>query len=62
MLPYLAHGANESIEDGPVLGQRLGAMSAKDQLGDASKLHQHLRQQRGEVIIQETFARRHQNG
>ncbi|KAF2212642.1 hypothetical protein CERZMDRAFT_111727 [Cercospora zeae-maydis SCOH1-5] len=58
MLPYLAQGANSSIEDGAVLGNVLGALQSKDQLPAALKLYEQLRKIRGETIVRETFAQR----
>ncbi|KAK3677627.1 hypothetical protein LTR78_002477 [Recurvomyces mirabilis] len=59
MLPYLAQGANSSIEDGAVLGNVLGAMSSREQLPSALRLYEKLRKKRGETIVKETFAQRH---
>lgn len=59
MLPYLAQGANSSIEDGAVLGNILAAIETKDQLPAALKLYEQLRKKRGEAIVRETFAQRH---
>jgi salicylate hydroxylase len=60
MLPYLAQGANSSLEDGYVLGSLLAAVSGKDknQLSEALKLYEQLRKRRGEAIVRETFAQR----
>ncbi|KAF2765156.1 FAD/NAD(P)-binding domain-containing protein [Teratosphaeria nubilosa] len=58
MLPYLAQGANSSIEDGAVLGNVLGAMESKDQLPAALRLYERLRKKRGETIVRETFNQR----
>jgi len=58
-VPYLAQGANSSIEDGAVLGNILGAMTTKEQLPSALKLYEKLRKKRGEAIVKETFAQRH---
>ncbi|KAK0784976.1 hypothetical protein LTR91_021706 [Friedmanniomyces endolithicus] len=59
MLPYLAQGANSSIEDGAVLGNVLGALQSKSQLPEALRLYERLRKKRGESIVRETFAQRH---
>jgi salicylate hydroxylase len=59
MLPYLAQGANSSIEDGAVLGNVLAALRRKEQLPAALKLYERLRKKRGEAIARETFAQRH---
>ncbi|KAK5164120.1 uncharacterized protein LTR77_010211 [Saxophila tyrrhenica] len=58
MLPYLAQGANSSIEDGAVLGYLLSALQFKSQLPAVLHLYQSLRKQRGEHIVRETFAQR----
>ncbi|CAK3842277.1 FAD NAD(P)-binding domain-containing [Lecanosticta acicola] len=59
MLPYLAQGANSAVEDGAVLGYIRAAVNSKEQLPDALKLYEHLRKKRGETIVKETFAQRH---
>ncbi|KAI7585829.1 FAD/NAD(P)-binding domain-containing protein [Hortaea werneckii] len=58
MLPYLAQGANSSIEDGAVIGNVLAALESKDQLPQALQLYEQLRKKRGEAIVRETFAQR----
>lgn len=58
MLPYLAQGANSSLEDGAVLGYVLAALETKDQLPQALDMFQNLRKKRGEAIVRETFAQR----
>ncbi|KAF1355206.1 hypothetical protein BDV97DRAFT_345000 [Delphinella strobiligena] len=58
MLPYLAQGANSSLEDGAVLGNLLTAVKTKDQLPEALGLYESLRKKRGEAIVRETFAQR----
>lgn len=55
----LAQGANSSIEDGVVLGYILGATESKNQLPSALRLYEQLRKKRGEAIVRETFAQRH---
>ncbi|KAJ5492974.1 FAD-dependent monooxygenase OpS4 [Penicillium diatomitis] len=59
MLPYLAQGANSSLEDGAVLGLLLGRMSNKSQLPRILRLYESLRKSRGEAIVRETFKQRH---
>lgn len=62
MLPYLAQGANSSLEDGAVLGYLLSRVSYAnrvEQLPKAAKLYQELRKERGELIQKETFKQRH---
>jgi salicylate hydroxylase len=58
MLPYLAQGANSSLEDGAVLGHVLAALESKAQLPQALDMFQRLRKKRGEAIVRETFAQR----
>ncbi|TLD29846.1 kinase-like protein [Venturia nashicola] len=59
MLPYLAQGANSSLEDGAVLGLVLGKVKTKDQLPGALRMYESLRKKRGEAIVRETFKQRH---
>ena len=56
MLPYLAQGANSSLEDGAVLGNLLSVVNGKDQLPEALRLYESMRKKRGEAIVRETFA------
>ncbi|PWY91381.1 FAD binding domain protein [Aspergillus sclerotioniger CBS 115572] len=58
MLPYLAQGANSSLEDGAVLGSLLGHMKKKSDLPDILRLYEKLRKSRGEAIVRETFKQR----
>lgn len=58
MLPYLAQGANSSLEDGAVLGRLLSFVRNKSELPEALRLYEHLRKKRGEAIVRETFAQR----
>jgi salicylate hydroxylase len=60
MLPYLAQGANSSIEDGAVLGLLLALehFRTKAQLPEMLQLFQHMRKARGESIARETFKQR----
>ena len=60
MLPYLAQGANSSIEDGAVLGLLLASpqFKSRSQLPQALELFQKLRKARGEAIVRETFKQR----
>ncbi|KAL2850544.1 hypothetical protein BJX68DRAFT_275794 [Aspergillus pseudodeflectus] len=59
MLPYLAQGANSSLEDGAVLGGLVGHMKSKSQLPAILRLYETLRKKRGEAIVRETFKQRH---
>ena len=58
MLPYLAQGANSSIEDGAVLGGLLGKLRHRSELQPTLELFQHLRKKRGEAIAREASAQR----
>ena len=58
MLPYLAQGANSSLEDGAVLGALLGKVHSKEQLPNAINMYEKLRKERGEWIVQETLIHR----
>ncbi|KAJ9608058.1 hypothetical protein H2200_007046 [Cladophialophora chaetospira] len=58
MLPYLAQGANSSIEDGGVLGRLLSHVKTKHQLPWAIELYESLRKSRSEKIVRETFHQR----
>ncbi|RDL32004.1 uncharacterized protein BP5553_09406 [Venustampulla echinocandica] len=61
MLPYLAQGANSSLEDGAVIGLLLGKISKdkkEEQLPRLAEMYQALRKQRGEDIQKESFKQR----
>ncbi|XMA20383.1 hypothetical protein WAI453_013174 [Rhynchosporium graminicola] len=62
MLPYLAQGANSSLEDGVVIGVLLGKVHGgegkEEQLRKAAAMYQVLRKERGEGIQKETFGQR----
>lgn len=61
MLPYLAQGANSSLEDGAVLGHLLGKVQytrRKEQLPKMASMYQELRKTRGELIAKKTFEQR----
>ncbi|KAK1144495.1 hypothetical protein N8T08_005368 [Aspergillus melleus] len=58
MLPYLAQGANSSLEDGAVLGGLLGHLKSKSHLPQVLRLYESLRKSRGEAIVRETFKQR----
>ncbi|KAI9831772.1 MAG: hypothetical protein M1819_004669 [Sarea resinae] len=55
MLPYLAQGANSSMEDGAALGTLLENLKSKSELTRILETFQHLRKIRGEAIARETF-------
>jgi len=58
MLPYLAQGANSSVEDGAVLGRLLSYVHSKQQIPWAIELYETLRKSRSEQIVRETFHQR----
>ncbi|KAK4142172.1 uncharacterized protein C8A04DRAFT_13502 [Dichotomopilus funicola] len=61
MLPYLAQGANSSLEDGAVLGSLLGRVKKSErerQLPCVSRMYQQLRMERGRKIQLESFKQR----
>jgi salicylate hydroxylase len=62
MLPYLAQGANSSLEDGAVIGHLLSYVkreTKEDQLPRFKAVYEKLRKGRGETIQAETFRQRH---
>ncbi|OLN95412.1 3-hydroxybenzoate 6-hydroxylase 7 [Colletotrichum chlorophyti] len=62
MLPYLAQGANSSLEDGAVLGHLLGKVRSRAtkeaQLPAVAAMYQRLRMGRGQRIVMESFRQR----
>ncbi|KAI1407234.1 FAD binding domain protein [Hypoxylon sp. FL1857] len=58
MLPYLAQGANSSLEDGAVLGRLLKYVTSHDKLAPALETYQQLRKARGEAIAKEALGQR----
>jgi len=58
MLPYLAQGANSSLEDGAVLGRLLSYVKSREQISWAVTLYEGLRKSRSEQIVRETFKQR----
>lgn len=59
MLPYLAQGANSSLEDGAALGTILKSVTNKTQLSGALLMFEQLRKERSEAIVRETFKQVH---
>lgn len=53
MLPYLAQGANSSLEDGAVLGRLLGSVTSPDEIAPTLQLYEKVRKTRGEGIAKE---------
>ncbi|KAI6082073.1 FAD binding domain protein [Hypoxylon rubiginosum] len=58
MLPYLAQGANSSLEDGAVLGRLLKYVTSREKLAPALDMYQQLRKARGEAIAKEALGQR----
>ncbi|KAI2610576.1 FAD binding domain protein [Hypoxylon sp. NC1633] len=58
MLPYLAQGANSSLEDGAVLGRLLKYVTGPEKLAPALEMYQQLRKARGEAIASEALGQR----
>ncbi|KAI1769354.1 FAD binding domain protein [Hypoxylon sp. FL1150] len=58
MLPYLAQGANSSLEDGAVLGRLLKYVNSREKLAPALEMYQELRKARGEAIAKEALGQR----
>ncbi|KAI4865960.1 FAD binding domain protein [Hypoxylon rubiginosum] len=58
MLPYLAQGANSSLEDGAVLGRLLKYVTSREKLAPALEMYQQLRKARGEAIAKEALGQR----
>lgn len=55
MIPYLAQGANSSIEDGAVIGLLLSKMSLRSHLPRAIQMYEKMRKARGEAIARESL-------
>lgn len=55
MLPYLAQGANSSLEDGAVLGRLLRYVKTEEQILPAVKMYESLRKARSEAIARESM-------
>ena len=55
MLPYLAQGANSSLEDGAVLGKLLGHVQNAASIPKALGLYQEVRKVRGETLGREAI-------
>ncbi|KAI0465515.1 putative monooxygenase [Xylaria cf. heliscus] len=58
MLPYLAQGANSSLEDGAVLGRLLGHVTDHGNIALAIGLYEKIRKGRGEGIAMEALNQR----
>ena len=58
MLPYLAQGANSSLEDGAVLGWLLGRCRDKRDLSAMARMYEAVRKERGEKLAREAFGQK----
>ncbi|CRL22669.1 Aromatic-ring hydroxylase-like [Penicillium camemberti] len=61
MLPYMAQGANSSLEDGAVLGGLIAKAHDKLDLPALLQIYQHLRKPRSLAIVEASFKQRHTN-
>jgi salicylate hydroxylase len=50
MLPYVAQGAAQAVEDGAVLGVCLSMIDSKDQINTALKVYELVRKERAETV------------
>jgi salicylate hydroxylase len=50
MLPYVAQGASQAIEDGAVIGVCLAMIDSKDQINTALKVYELVRKERAETV------------
>lgn len=55
MLPYMAQGANSSLEDGATIGALLSKVQHRDQIADAIKMYDSIRRPRVDQLVRETF-------
>lgn len=55
MLPYMAQGANSSIEDGAVLGALIAKAHDKSDLPALLQIYQRLRKPRSLAIVEASF-------
>lgn len=55
MLPYMAQGANSSLEDGATIGGLLSKVRRRDQISDAMEMYDSIRRPRVDQLVQETF-------
>lgn len=55
MLPYMAQGANSSLEDGATIGALLSKVTRRDQIGAAMAMYDSIRRPRIDQLVQETF-------
>lgn len=56
MLPYMAQGANSSLEDGATIGAILSHVHSTHQIPAAMALYDTIRRPRIDQLVRETFA------
>lgn len=61
MLPYMAQGANSSLEDGATLGALLARVSSKQQIPRAIDMFDAIRRPRLDQLVRETFLQGHEH-
>lgn len=59
MLPYVAQGAAQAVEDGAVLGTCLALIDSKDQINIALKVYELVRKERAETVQASATQTRH---
>ena len=55
MLPYMAQGANSSLEDGATIGALLSKVQHRDQISAAMRMYDAIRRPRVDQLVKETF-------
>lgn len=55
MLPYMAQGANSSLEDGATIGALLSKVQRRDQISAAMMMYDGIRRPRIDRLVKETF-------
>lgn len=55
MLPYMAQGANSSLEDGATIGALLSKVRRRNQIVAAMTMYDSIRRPRVDQLVRETF-------
>lgn len=55
MLPYMAQGANSSLEDGATIGALLAKVERRSQISAAMDMYDSIRRPRVDQLVKETF-------
>ncbi len=55
MLPYMAQGANSSLEDGATIGALLSKIQRRDQISAAMMMYDTIRRPRVDQLVKEAF-------